>query len=60
MHASHISLRVFKFNWDFTLIKANNLEAFMWLNKFLPITETLLWLKLIILTIISLDFTLSD
>ena len=33
------------------------LESFMWLNTFLPIIETLLWLKL---TKISQDFTLIN
>jgi len=32
----------------------------MWLNKFLQIIEALLWLKVIILTKISQDFSLID
>ena len=52
-----MSLEVFKFNWDFTLIY---LETFMWLNDFLPTIETLLWLKVFIVTKISQDFTLIN
>jgi len=32
----------------------------MWLNEFLPIIKTLLWLKVIIVTKISQDFTLIN
>jgi len=36
------------------------LETFIWLNKFLPIIETLIWLEVTTLTKISQDFTLIN
>ena len=57
MHANHMSQKVFKLNWDFTLILFRNFHL---INKFLPIIETLIWLEVITLTKISQDFTLIN
>jgi len=57
MHVDHMSQGFL--NWIKTLLWFY-LETFIWFNEFLPIIETLLWLKVFTLTIINWDFTLIN